>query len=74
MPGSRGRRLWEEASQQFEALRARWPKAFPAKASDVRPLAVGVVPIIAAEMGWSWGYARAVLGVWKARDAYFARS
>ena len=66
----RRRRLWEEASQQFVALRARWPKAFPVNGRDVRPLAVGVARIVAAEMGWSVGHARAVLGMWKARDPY----
>jgi sRNA-binding protein len=71
MPGrERRRRLWEEASQQFVALRVRWPKAFPVNGRDVRPLAVGVARIIAAEMGWSVGYARAILGMWKARDPY----
>ena len=57
-----------EGRQRFEALRARWPLAFPARGGDVRPLAIGVGSIIAAEMGWSAAYARGVLRNWKARS------
>ena len=67
---SEAKRGAKEASRQFGTLRARWPKAFPAKASDVRPLAVGVASTIVAEMGWTYDYARGVLRVWKGRDPY----
>jgi sRNA-binding protein len=59
-----------EARQHFEALRARWPRAFPASDHDVRPLASGAAAIVAAEMGWPAAYARGVLRIWKARSAY----
>lgn len=64
------KRGWVEASKQFEVLRATWPKAFPAKLHDVRPLAPGVVTTIAKELGWTPPYARAVLEAWKRTDAY----
>ena len=64
------KRGYQEAGIQFEALRARWPLAFPAKSHLVRPLAVGVLDTIAAEMGWTRFYTRAVLERWKGRDAY----
>ena len=59
-----------EARQHFEALRARWPQAFPAKGHEVRPLALGATSIVAAEMGWPNAYARGVLMSWKMREAY----
>lgn len=59
-----------EARQHFEALRARWPRAFPASDLDVRPLASGAAAIVAAEMGWPEAYTRGVLRIWKARSAY----
>ena len=64
------KRGYQEAGIQFEALRARWPLAFPAKSHLVRPLAIGLLDTIAAEMGWTKFYTRAVLERWKARDAY----
>ena len=67
---SEAKRGAKEASRQFGALRARWPKAFPANAAGVRPLAVGVASTIAAEMGWTCDYVRGVLRVWKSRDPY----
>jgi hypothetical protein len=36
---SEKKRGYQEAFEQFEVLRAKWPKAFPAKAHEVRPLA-----------------------------------
>jgi hypothetical protein len=39
------KRGYKEAPWQFEVLRAKWPKAFPAKPRDVRPLASGAVAI-----------------------------
>jgi sRNA-binding protein len=64
------KRGYQEAAAQFEALRARWPKAFPARSSEVRPLELSAVDAVASEMGWSRDYARAVLSVWKQRMAY----
>jgi uncharacterized protein (DUF1778 family) len=64
------KRGFEEASKQFVALRGKWPKAFPSEPHEVRPLAPGTIAIVAKELGWSTPYARAVLDVWKRRDAY----
>jgi sRNA-binding protein len=59
-----------EARQHFDALGARWPRAFPASDHDVQPLASGAAAIVAAEMGWPEAYARGVLRIWKSRSAY----
>ncbi len=59
----------KDARQAFELLRARWPKAFPAKSHEVRPLA-SAVPAIVEALGWSPQYAKGVLSVWKGREAY----
>ena len=59
----------QDSWQAFDLLRARWPKAFPAKPSEVRPL-VNVTAELQEAFGWSPGYAKGVLGVWKAREAY----
>jgi sRNA-binding protein len=64
------KRGFADAAKQLEVLRAKWPKAFPNKPAAIRPLALGSVQIIANEMGWSTPYTRAVLNVWKMRDAY----
>jgi hypothetical protein len=64
------KRGYQEAAVQFEALRARWPKAFPAKFSEVRPLELSALDVIRNEMGWSRDYARSVLSLWKKRMAY----
>jgi sRNA-binding protein len=64
------KRGMSEARQHFEALRARWPRAFPASDHALRPLASGAAAIVAAEMGWPEAYARGVLRIWKARSAY----
>ena len=63
-------RGFNEARDQIEALRARWPKAFPLQAHEVRPLETATLDIIVNEMGWTRPYARAVLAVWKKRTAY----
>jgi sRNA-binding protein len=55
---------------EIEKLRAIWPAAFPEKSHLVRPLALGLVPVIAKRMGWTHWYARGVLQGWKARYAY----
>jgi len=59
-----------EAGQHFDALRARWPLAFPANPRKVRPLALSATPIVAAALGWPEAYARGVLTKWKASGAY----
>ena len=58
-----------ESRQQIELLRARWPKAFPAKGHEVRPLA-NAAPAIAEALGWSHAYAKGVLSPWVLREAY----
>jgi sRNA-binding protein len=60
----------KEYSVQIEALRAKWPKAFPQQFGDVRPLASGTVRTIVETFGWSQRYTRGILHRWKARDAY----
>jgi sRNA-binding protein len=64
------KRAYQEATAQFEVLRARWPNAFPAKGHLVRPLAGGAARTLVEELGWSAIYARAVLRVWKLKPAY----
>ncbi len=59
----------QDSWQAFELLRARWPKAFPAKAHEVRPL-VNVMAELQEAFGWSPAYAKGVLSVWKARESY----
>jgi sRNA-binding protein len=59
----------QEARQAIEILRARWPKAFPAKAHEVRPLSMKAIEL-RKEMGWSYKYALAVLNAWKQRESY----
>ncbi len=58
-----------ESRQQIELLRARWPKAFPAKGHEVRPLA-NAASAIAEALGWSHAYAKGVLSPWVLREAY----
>jgi sRNA-binding protein len=60
----------KEYSVQIEALRAKWPKAFPQQFGDVRPLASGTVRTIVETFGWSQRYTRGILQRWKARDPY----
>jgi sRNA-binding protein len=64
------KRGYQEGAQKFELLRAKWPKAFPAKPHEVRPLAGGATKALVEAFGWSLPYARAVLMVWKLRPAY----
>lgn len=59
-----------EAPEKFEQLRQKWPKAFPAKSHEVRPLAKETAKTVATEFGWNYQYARAVLERWKLRNAY----
>jgi len=67
---SEARRAYREARIAIALLQQRWPAAFPETPQQVRPLITGLVPIIAAELGWSHPYARAVLRTWKLRPAY----
>jgi sRNA-binding protein len=63
-------RGFKEGFHHFEALRARWPKAFPLKSHEIRPLATGARQALVEEFGWSPGYAQGVLAAWKMRLAY----
>jgi sRNA-binding protein len=67
---SERKRGYEEGGQKIELLRARWPKAFPVKSHEVRPLTNGAQQTMVEEFGWSPVYARAVLTVWKLRPSY----
>jgi sRNA-binding protein len=60
----------KEAHEGIEKLQTLWPVAFPAKPDLVKPLATGTIRQIADGAGWSRGYTRGVLHVWKARNAY----
>ncbi len=59
-----------DAPEQIKLLQENWPKAFPAKPQEVRPLVSGIARIIAETLGWSPLYARAVVEKWKQRNAY----
>ena len=63
-------RGFREGFQQFERLRAKWPKAFPLKSYEIRPLTNSAQQAIVEEFGWSPGYAHGVLAAWKMRPAY----
>src|SRR3954468_3106588 len=67
---SEAQRAYREARIAIALLQQRWPAAFPETPQQVRPLITGLVPIIAAELGWSHPFARAVLRTWKLRPAY----
>jgi sRNA-binding protein len=67
---SEQKRGYQEGYQQFVHLRAKWPKAFPAKPYEIRPLASGIKPTVMEAFGWTPAYARAVLMVWRLRPAY----
>jgi sRNA-binding protein len=60
----------KESAQQFAGLREKWPRAFPPKHQDIRPLAVGATGEIAAVMGWSLPYTLGVLHLWKMAPVY----
>ncbi len=64
------RRGLRDAPEQIKLLQEKWPKAFPAKPHEVRPLVSGIAKILAETFGWSSPYARAVLERWKQRNAY----
>jgi len=63
-------RGFKDGFQLFELLRAKWPKAFPAKSHEVRPLTNSAHQALIEEFGWSHGYALGVLAAWKMRLAY----
>ena len=67
---SEAQRAYREARIAIALLQQRWPAAFPEKPQQVQPLAAGLVPLIAAELDWSYPYTRAVLRTWKLRPAY----
>ena len=67
---SETQRAYREVRTAITLLQQRWPAAFPEGPQQVRPLITGLVLIIAAELGWSHPYARAVLRTWKLRPAY----
>jgi sRNA-binding protein len=69
-PKAEQKRGYQEGSHKIELLRATWPKAFPAKSHEVRPLASGAIKAVVEAFGWTSPYARAVLMVWKVRPAY----
>lgn len=60
----------KESREAIATLQSLWPAAFPDRLHRVRPLASGIIPAIAERTGWDRGYARGVVHVWKARDAY----
>ena len=63
-------RGFKEGFQHVELLRVRWPKAFPLKSHEIRPLAAGARQALVEEFGWSPSYAQGVLAAWKMRHAY----
>jgi sRNA-binding protein len=63
-------RGFKDGFQKFELLRAKWPKAFPLKSHEVRPLVNSASQGLMDEFGWSVGYARGVLAAWKTRHVY----
>ena len=67
---SEARRAYRESRTAIALLQQRWPAAFPEAPQQVRPLIVGLTPIIAAALDWSRPYTRAVLRTWKLRPAY----
>jgi sRNA-binding protein len=60
----------KEFPQQLPVFRERWPFAFPANHTDVRPLAMGAARQVAAAMAWSLPYTLGVLSRWKMAPVY----
>lgn len=60
----------KEARTAIATLQERWPQGFAKQRELIRPLVSGVVAEIAAALGWSKPYTRAVIEVWKLRDGY----
>src|SRR3954470_16465291 len=69
-PKSEARRAYHEWRIAIALLQQRWPAAFPGAPQQIRPLITGLTPLIAAALGWSHPYTRAVLRTWKLRPAY----
>ncbi len=67
---SETQRAYREARTVIALLQQRWPAAFPEEPQQVRPLVAGLTPLIAAALGWSRPYTRAVLLTWKLRPSY----
>src|SRR3954469_12720655 len=67
---SKTQRPYRKARPAITLLQQRWPAAFPEGPQQVRPLITGLTSLIAAALGWSHPYARAVLRTWKLRPAY----
>lgn len=59
-----------EAQTAIASLQQRWPEMFPANPFRVKPLAISIANVLAAEMDWSFPYALAVSRTWKGRSAY----
>lgn len=68
---SETRRGLEEAPAAIATLRALWPAAFPREDERIKPLAHGILQKIQAATGWSRGYTRGVVRVWKSRAGYY---
>ena len=63
-------RGFKDGFQHFNLLRAKWPKAFPLKSHEIRPLTNDARQALVDEFGWSPTYAHGVLAAWKMRYAY----
>lgn len=59
-----------ESRKAIALLQEKWPRAFPKKFADVKPLASSVKATVMAEMGWDKDYAHGVLMTWKLRLSY----
>jgi sRNA-binding protein len=59
-----------ESAKAIALLQEKWPRAFPKKFSNVKPLASSVKTTIIAEMGWDKDYTHGVLKAWRVRLSY----
>jgi sRNA-binding protein len=66
----RRREGMNEGAKAIALLQEKWPRAFPKKFSDIKPLASSVKAAVIAEMGWDKDYAHGVLMTWKLRLSY----
>ncbi len=60
----------EDSPSQFAVLQEKWPRAFPVKPHDVRPLTVGAADEIAVAMGWPVSCTAACSVRWKMGPVY----
>jgi ProQ/FINO family len=67
--GFRGE-VTEEFIAAIEVLQAHWPAAFPRSPDLIRPLAKGVIAVIAERTGWSKRYTVSAVTMWKRQPAY----